>query len=205
MKNIFYPLILAFFCLIFQGCEDDGINSRTIDGEGAVVTEILELDSFDKINNTGVANFYVTIGSYQSVALKAQQNIIDVMTVNVSGETLNVGLEKGVSLGKHEEIRFEITVPSFSAIDLTGVGDFILSGEDQDELTVRLTGVGNVRAFDMTVGTCSITTTGVGDCEVSVTDALDVTITGIGIVYYKGDPSLHTEITGIGDVIDADP
>ena len=106
-----------------------------------------------------MANFYITIGSPQSVELKAQQNIMDVMTYEVINQTLTVGVEKNVSIENHEEIRFDITIPSISMIDLEGVGDFILSGSDQ--LTIILMGVGNVEAYDMKVRYCTITSTGV--------------------------------------------
>ena len=150
-----------------------------------------------------MANFYIIAGSPQSVQLTAQQNIIDVMTFEVTDETLHVGFKKDVSVENHEEIRFDITLPALTGIGLTGVGDFVLSGEDQDQLTIRLTGVGNVKAFDMKVRSCTITSTGVGNCEVYVTDNLRVTISGVGNVYYRGKPSIISHITGLGLLIDS--
>jgi len=197
-------ILLISFSALLISCEAiNDINDRTIVGEGPVVAETLDLDSFSKIANSGVANFYITIGSPQSVILKAQQNIIDVMTYEVKGQTLDIGLEKNVSIENHEEIRFEITIPTISEIELTGVGDFYLSGDDQDELTINFTGVGNVESFDMKVGSCYITLTGVGNCEVYVTDVLDVTITGVGNVYYKGTPAITSSITGLGQLINS--
>ena len=199
-----YTILLISFLGLLISCEKiNDIKSRTIVGQGPVVTETLDLASFSKISNSGVANFYITIGTPQSVTLKAQQNIIDVMTYEVNGQTLDIGLEKNVSIENYEEIRFEITIPSINEIELTGVGDFYLSGDDQDELTINFTGVGNVESFDMKVGSCYITLTGVGNCEVYVTDVLDVTITGVGNVYYKGTPAITSSITGLGQLINS--
>ena len=205
MKTSYYLLLIAVSILIITGCElkNENNDKRTIVGEGPIVTKNLDFASFSKIDNSGVANFYITIGTPQSVVLKAQQNIIDVMTYEVTGQTLYVGLEENVSIENHEEIRFDITMPSISGIELSGVGDFILAGDDQDVLTIDFIGVGNVEAFDMKVGTCYITLTGVGNCEVYVEDILDVTITGVGIVYYKGNPAITSSITGIGQLINA--
>lgn len=192
--------------MIQTGCEDDvpGSNPRNVVGTGPIVTKTLTLDDFSKIENTGVADIYVTLGGPQSVVLKAQQNIIDVMTIGVLSDELKIGLEKGVSIERAEEIRFDITIPEITSIILTGVGDYILSGDYQEELTIVMTGVGNVSAFDLEVGTCTISITGVGNCEVYVKDQLNATITGVGNVYWKGHPDdMIISITGIGNLIDA--
>lgn len=202
MKTSYYLLIISVFILGTTGCEDDKDSNRVV-GTGPIVTKNLEFSAFDKIENTGVANFYIAIGSPQTVVLKAQQNIIDVMTYEVVGQTLKVGVEDNVSLGNHEEIRFDITVPSITNIGLIGVGNYILSGDDQDELTINLIGVGNVDAYDMKVGTCIINSIGVGDCKVHVLNELTVTITGVGNVYYKGTPSITSSVTGLGQLINA--
>ena len=202
MKTFYYLLIISVFILGTTGCEDDKDSNKVV-GTGPIVTKNLEFSAFDKIENTGVANFYIAIGSPQTVVLKAQQNIIDVMTYEVVGQTLKVGVEDNVSLENHEEIRFDITIPSITNIGLIGVGNYILSGDDQDELTINLIGVGNVDAYDMKVGTCVISSIGVGDCKVHVLDELTVTITGVGNVYYKGTPNITSSVTGLGQLINA--
>jgi hypothetical protein len=203
MKNLNYVLIFTLFLLGAAGCEDDEIITDKVTGEGPIVTENLDLSAFSKIENTGVANFYITIGSPQSVVIKAQQNIMDVMTYQVTNETLKVGLEKNTSIENHEEIRFDITIPAISSIKLTGVGDFELSGDDQDALIIDLEGVGNVDAFEMRVGTCTITSSGVGNCEVYVLNELTVTISGVGNIYYKGNPVIISSVTGLGQLVNS--
>lgn len=204
MKNILHLLLTAIFVLSIAGCNEDDLNNNdNIIGTGPIVTQNLDLDSFNKIENVGVANFYITIGSPQSVVLKAQQNIIDVMTYEVVNQTFEVGLQENVSIENHEEIRFDITMESINEIELIGVGDFILAGDDQDELTINVTGVGNIKAFDMRVGICSITFTGVGDCEVHVIDELTVILSGVGNIYYKGNPTINSTITGTGQLINS--
>lgn len=192
--------------MIPMGCEWDDPsdnNNRNIVGTGPVVTKTLTLDEFSKIENTGVANIYVTIGNPQSVVLKAQQNIIDVMTIGIVSDELKIGLKNGVSIERAEEITFDITIPKISSIILTGVGDYILSGDYQEELTISITGVGNVEAFDLEVGTCNISITGDGDCEVHVKNELNVTIMGVGNVSWIGHPAISSSVTGLGSLTDA--
>jgi hypothetical protein len=189
--------------LILSTCNlnDDQNPNNPIIGVGPVVTETLNLSEFTKIENTGVANFYITYGDPQSVVLKAQQNIIDVMTYRVFNGTLRVGLDENISIQNAEEIRFEITVNEIDEITLVGVGSFQLSGDFQDELSIFITGVGNVEAYDLEVGNCVIVSTGVGDCRVNVRDELDVTISGLGTVYYQGNPVITQNVSGMGNLV----
>lgn len=206
MKHI---IIFLFACLTFMiqtGCEWDDPNennNRNIVGTGPIVTKTFNLNEFSKIENTGVADINVTIGNPQSVVLKAQQNIMDVMTIGVLADELKIGLEQGVSIERADTIVFDITVPEISSITLTGVGTYVLSGDFQEELTISITGVGDVKAFDLEVGICNISITGVGDCEVHVKNELNISILGVGDVYWKGNPDIISSIKGLGNLINA--
>ena len=197
-------LILSFYIIVlFNGCEKEDNGTNNITGVGDVVTETLDLSSFQSIKNTGVANIYITVGDTQSVVLKAQQNIIDVITYEVNNSTLEIGIQENTSIRESKGIVFEITMPEIEKIELVGVGDYELSGDSQDELYIILTGVGTVRAYDLEVNVCHITSTGVGNCQVRVNNTLNVTITGVGSVYYKGNPTINSTITGLGKLVDA--
>ena len=197
-------LILSFYIIVlFNGCEKEDNGTNNITGVGDVVTETLDLSSFQSIKNTGVANIYVTVGDTQSVVLKAQQNIIDVITYEVNNSTLEIGIQENTSINESKGIVFEITIPEIDKIELIGVGDFELSGDSQDELYIFLIGVGTVRAYNLEVDVCHITSTGVGNCQVRVNNTLNVTITGVGSVYYKGNPTINSTITGLGKLVDA--
>jgi hypothetical protein len=187
--------------VLLSGCEDEILNNQ-VTGVGDVVTKTLDLSSFNSISNTGVANIFVTIGDTQSVVLKAQQNIINVMTYSVTSNTLEIGLKNNIGIKESKGIIFEITIPEINEIELEGVGDFDMEGDLQDELYISHTGVGNFYVYDMEVDICHINFTGIGLCKVKVNNTLNVTITGIGKVYYRGDPTITSSITGLGSLID---
>lgn len=202
MKSLY--LLLTFVVIIsFTMCDlDDGPNpNNKITGSGPVITKTLSFPPFNKIENIGVANFYISLGDPQSVILKAQQNIIDIMTYEVINSTLFVGIKENTSIENADEIRFDITVNEINDIKLIGVGNFELSGDFQDELSISLIGVGNVEAYDLEVANCTIVSTGVGDCKVNVRDILDLTITGVGTIFYKGNPVITQSVSGLGKLI----
>lgn len=202
MKNLHY-LLSGFLIVALIGCSENDYQNpnKKVIGTGPVVTQTLNLPAFSKIENTGVANIYVTTGNPQSVILKAQQNIIDVLTIEVINNTLKIGIEENTSIENTIEIRFDIIVSEVSDIGILGVGNYELNGDFQDELFISLTGVGNINAYDLEVGSCTIVSTGVGDCKVNVRDELDVSITGVGNVLYRGNPTITQNITGVGNVI----
>jgi len=199
-----FTLFLALLALTsLTKCDfsDNQNPDNKIIGAGPIVSDTLDLAAFDKIENTGVANFYVTLGEPQSVILKAQQNIIDILIHRVVGNTLRVGILENTSIQSAEEIRFEITISDLNEFKLVGVGNMELSGDFQDELLIALTGVGNVNAYDTEIGACDIVSTGIGDCRVNVRDELNVTISGVGSVYYRGNPSITQNVSGMGNLV----
>ena len=202
MKSLYY-LLPGLLIAALIGCSenDDQNPNKKVIGTGPVVTQTLNLPSFSKIENAAVANIYATTGNPQSVILKAQQNIIDVLTIDAINNTLKIGIEENTSIENTIEIRFDINVSELSDIGILGVGNYELEGNFQDEFSIVLTGVGNVDAYDLEVGSCIIVSTGVGDCKVNVRDELDVTITGVGNVLYKGSPVINQNITGLGSLV----
>ncbi len=196
-------LLSGILVISLYGCFSNGDpqDNKKVIGTGPLVTQTLDLKSFHSIQNTGIANIYVTLGNPQSVILKAQQNIIDVLTYEVINNNLMIGIEDNISIEKAEEIRFDIVMNEIRDIGILGVGSYDLSGDFQDELSISLIGVGNVNAYDLEVGSCTIVSTGVGDCRVNVRDALNVSITGVGNIYYKGNPTITQNVTGVGNLI----
>jgi len=196
-------IVTCIFCLLLIACDpvNDNHNDRVVNGTGPIVSQILNVSSFERIENAGVANIYVSIGSPQFVRLKAQQNIIDVLTYEVIDNTFKIGIEKNISIGQSEDIIFEIVVSKLSDISIFGVGSYELEGDFQDDLTISLIGVGDVHAYEMEVGTCTILSTGVGNCWVNVRDELNITLTGVGNVYYRGIPAINQNVSGAGNII----
>jgi len=205
MKHLIIISTVTAAVLFFASCEEEDLKSdleNKVTGTGEIVTRNLTLDSFNEIHLEGVSNVYVTISDEQSTVLKAQQNIIDVMTWEVVAGTLLIGLEENTSIENHEEIRFEIEIPELHEIIHDGVGDFDLTGNTQETLDITHTGVGDIYGYALPVNECYLVTSGVGDCKVKVNDYLNVELTGVGNVYYRGNPEIEYTDMGVGQLID---
>ncbi|RAK64173.1 head GIN domain-containing protein [Hymenobacter edaphi] len=85
---------------------------------------------------------------------------------------------------------------------ITGSGVVTLRGAAAAH-TARLTGSGELQAYELSTRSSDLTATGSGRSYVRVAERLDVKLTGSGSVYYKGRPSVSQRTTGSGRVVDA--
>ena len=198
MKNLLAISYALLVGLVLTGCDSNG--NQTINGTGDVESMEVELPAFDGVNVIGTCNVDLTIGEPQSVEFYAQSEVLDVMTYVVSDGMLQIGFKPDYTVNTSEEIRAEITIPSVSFVGITGAADFELSGAQQDQLDIYITGTGNVEAFDMVVDDCNIQISGARNCQVHVIDNLDIVISGVGNIRYRGTPTVTTDVSGVGDI-----
>jgi hypothetical protein len=85
-------------------------------------------------------------------------------------------------------------------VEAKGASQISLDG-NVDRLLVDMTGASHLAADGLQAKSAEISTTGAGDAEVAVTDALNVVITGAGKVTYSGNPpTIKKQITGAGSI-----
>lgn len=202
MKTTRFISLILVYAATLSSC--DWHTTRTIIGYGDVESEERDLTGFSGVSMTGTCKVFITTGESYSVKLQAQPQILDVMTTEVSSGILGIGFHPDYNIKTDEEISVFIIVPSLDFISLTGVGDFEINGEQQPGLDIHITGKGNVKAYGMGVADCNISISGAGNCEVNVSNKLDIQISGVGHVFYKGNPLLITDFSGLGNATAVD-
>ena len=217
MKRLFALSYLALLTL-FVSCDSDD----TINGSGNLITESRDLEPFSKISSEGIFEVKVNQGQVQSVQIRADDNVMDLVKTRVVNNELQLYLEEGFS---YTGITLEatITATSLNGLFNAGAGNMAITGVNDDgsfnienfgsgnisvggsatDFTIKNEGSGNILAFDFVVENCSLNLEGSGSAEVHCTESLDVTIEGSGNVYYKGNPTVNTQISGSGSVVDA--
>ncbi len=205
MKNLKTIPILTLITLTSIGCNINsnitGNDGRKIVGIGDAITQTVSLPSFSNISNTIPANINVTVGSPQKIVLKAQQNVLDEMVLEIEDFELRLNFEEDVTVIASSGIEVDITIAEFNSITSTGVGTLFLSGPKQNEMSINVSGVVNVEAYDLEVDICSIDKAGLANCKVKVNNILNAVLSGIGNVYYRGNPTINATTSGIGKVI----
>jgi hypothetical protein len=206
MKKNF--LLILFFSAILTACtininddDDDNNDDKTIRGRGDLISHNIALSAFSGVSIIGQADINIEYGEKQSVVVRAQGNIYEVLDVHVSGDVLVIGIEHGCSISTDKGIYVDVITPeAISYASITGSGNVNISGRRQSSFNVDITGAGNIQAYDLPVSTSKISISGAGNCEVNVSENLDVTISGNGSIRYKGQPEVRQVIAGYGSV-----
>ncbi len=229
MKSI--KIFLSLVTLVLISCSSDvTINypdnfpdgdNNCLPGLGSIVTEEREVSNFHSVFSSIPADIFITQGPQEAIAIEAQPNILgEIRTTVINGE-LRISLNRCINTT--QAVKVYITIPEIQDLSLAGAGDII--GQNEWEVTdlklvltgvgnfeiqgttntldILMTGVGDIRAFDLISDSCVVEMTGVGNIEVYANVDLDITIIGNGIVYYKGTPAISSSITGMGSVVDA--
>ena len=197
MKKSNFLIAMALAAgLLMSSCSKD---MQIINGTGDIVTATLDINDFNSIKMEGKSNVNISYGETQEVIAVGHENIIDLIKTDVVNGNWKIRL-RGGTFGDYE-LEYFITLPEITQIENEGAGlvkvDNFIS---QENLDIRIEGLGAFYGFNMPVNNCNIVIQGSGSCEVTALENLDVRIEGMGKVFYKGNPDLRKEISGLGSV-----
>jgi hypothetical protein len=165
MKTQNFLIIFTLFAtLAFSACVrlDFDFNNNCIRGEGPIVEQELSLPEFSKIDLETSFNVVVSQGPVQKIVAIGNQNVIDHLNTNVSGNQWRICFDQGCF--SNFDLTVYITVPSIDQIKLSGSGKVELEDFDQvDDLTVSISGSGGFRMNEFeSAGNLFVTISGSG-------------------------------------------
>ena len=181
MKKLSLKLIASFlFLLILSSCTE-----RVI-GEGPIITEEIELSSFNRIDLRVSGELTIMQGNEQSVMITGQQNIIEKLSRKVKDQKWEIEFSSGNY--KYQRLEILVIVPDINRVALSGSG-FIV-----------------VKDFD-NMGNLKLTVSGSGDIDLENLDGvdyIDAVISGSGSINGFGLISelslLEISISGSGNL-----
>ena len=154
-------------------------------GRGAIETRTLVMDDFTGFKNTISADIYISQGDEQKVIIEAQENIIDILSLDrVESGFWTIKYDDLDFVGRIKPVKIYITVPSLDKLETSGSGD--VRGEtsftDLDKLELVVSGSGNIFL----------------DLE---SEALELTISGSGNINLSGEAkTIGAKISGSGNI-----
>jgi hypothetical protein len=189
-----------------------------IQGSGVEATQARAVPSFTGLALAGSNEVTVVVGAPRSVTVHADTNLISHVTTRVVAGTLIIG-DTG-NYTSHAPMNVDVSVPSLTALNLSGDGQISIAGISVPQLAVTVTGSGLLSASG-TVDRLGVTLSGDGMAELSqlsardvhavltgsglikvdATSSLNASVPGSGLIMYTGNPSqVVTSVTGTGSI-----
>lgn len=142
--------------------------------ETDIQNEVWEIEFEDCIRDYTRLTFHITMPEIEHLKVSGSGDIIgendfevDILDLNIDGSG---------------SINVNVVDATLVDADISGSGKIWLAGFS-NKLDGKISGSGDLKAFDLETNNAQIKITGSGDAEVRVNDELDVEITGSGDVY----------------------
>jgi len=145
------------------------------------------------INSSIDAEYHIMMKNIDGISVSGSGEVVgetplksDALTLDVSGS------------GK---MTMQLAVKMLN-IDISGVGKIVLNGT-ADNVHIGISGSGKVDALDLKVADCTANISGMGKCNIDVTENLSTNISGMGTINYKMPPkNVRQDISGVGKIND---
>ena len=208
-------LFLLLPVLAAAGCHH-GMRAE-VRGSGKRVMQKRQISPFTSISTEGMFEIEVTCQKDPSLEIEGDDNVLELVTADVSSNVLRLGNTKSYSTS--EPVRIKITVPNLEGLSVSGAGRIEIKDVKNDKFEIdsngapNITVAGNTTVIDIdSNGAGKIDThnlrasrgvvdsKGVSRIDLDVKDQLDITVSGPSFVTYRGDPVVNKTVHGPGKV-----
>lgn len=188
-------IALTLLTLFYTGCRKPfGIN-----GNGNVITETRQMFSFNAIESEANFNVYIEQDSIYQVVVQAESNLVPYVQTMVNGNKLIITTNENMQ--ENYPINVYVKTPTLNSIELSGSGIVQSNTIVTQNLSVKLSGSGNMNGAVVTPMS-NIILTGSGNINYYLdSDNLSSTISGSGAINLIGTSTSSSNlISGSGDL-----
>jgi len=150
-----------------------------IRGSGNIISEDRAVSGFNKVSVSGGGNIFVEQGDEESLTVKAAENILPLLTAEVSGSTLTIAAKPGVIIVGIKSIEVHLIVKDLNSISVTGSANVNCSSLSSGNIIINTTGSGNIVMSNLKADSIDIDSTGSGNYNLAgKTDSLKISASG---------------------------
>ncbi len=218
-RSRLYGLISGLITLtLITGCVVN-LGGSGVRGSGNIKTETRSVNGFSSVAFKSEGKVIVQQTGKESLTISAEENLLLLLESRVTDNVLYLGTVNDADINPTKPIEFVMEVKSLESFKMTGVGSIVAKDIQAKNMTIVLTGVGNMTiegsadSLDLKlegVGSyrgeafktkkTNVQSEGVGSAVVNATDQLDVSVSGVGGVEYVGSPKVQKSGKGLGQV-----
>ena len=169
-KNFLVMLAVSVLGFAAQAQKNDKYkdnNKERIEGSGNVITKDIAVKSFNELTANGVFNLQLSQGDKEAVKIEAEDNLMDLFTVENEGSTLTIRMKKDVDIHTKKKMTVYVTFKTLKNMNLGMVGS--TSSDDKlkfSELKFKNQSVGSVN-LNMTLQTLHLENESVGTLKLA--------------------------------------
>jgi len=186
-------------------------------GSGKRQTEKRSVANFTSISTEGAFEIEVVQGTPQSLEVEGDDNILTLITTEVSNNVLHIKNVRNYST--RTPIAIRISAPALEGISASGAGRIDISGLKNEKfaldvngapkisvsgetkvLEIETNGAANIDTHKLRADRAVVDSNGVSKVEVHAASELDVTVSGPSSVIYHGNPRVKQTVNGPGSV-----
>ncbi|MFH0895519.1 MAG: head GIN domain-containing protein [Bacteroidota bacterium] len=138
-KNL-VPALAMLTVLGFGSC----LKHHWLDGNGHVVTQDRNTESFHALNASGDYEVYFNKDSLCSVTVEAEENLLPYIETEVWDGVMHVGTKNHVNIDDHFPIKVYLRGPYLDNVKLSGSGKIVCDSLITNNLSVNLSGSGHI-------------------------------------------------------------
>ncbi|MGB3564336.1 MAG: DUF2807 domain-containing protein [Thermoanaerobaculia bacterium] len=176
-------------------------------GSGVTVTETRAVSGINGVAISGVGLLIIEQTGSESLTVTAEENILPLLTVDIVGDLLILGIQANTQINTSQEIVYRLTVraidrisasgaarveatglnTSFLEATLSGATAATLSGTAQRQ-TVNASGASRYDAAGLSSRFATVDISGASSAVLRVSDRLEGVVSGVAVLEYYGDP-----------------
>jgi hypothetical protein len=135
-------LLIALTILALSSCHDPF--HSCIRGNGNVISEIRNPDSFYKIESEGDYNVFITQDTIDEVRVSAEENIMQYISTRSNGNKLTIKTPGSRCINNSEPINIYIKTTNISEVRLDGSGFINIENVNTNYLKLDISGSGDI-------------------------------------------------------------
>jgi len=181
MKLMAIPVLVAVLVLTFLLSSCITIKVDSVKGSGNIITQSFEVGDFERLDFSGIGRIELTQGDSTSLEVEAEENIINALKIETTGNKLNIGIKRGYfNIIPTKDIIFRLTVMDLDKIDLTGAGALVCDSFATEKLSIDSSGLGSID-MDMAAEDLEVSISGAGKVSIAgKVDTQKISISGVG-------------------------
>lgn len=172
-------------CPDYDTDTDEGMSDEPSKKPKLLLTDQYDLEGFTGLELSGIMHVKVQQGDSFAVDLGSDKRLRERYDVYMDGETLVISYDDKRKFfwnnkfwGDADEIKIKITMPSLTDVNVTGAGKVNISGFDEQEIEMDLTGAVEAEA-DLNAETLNIDITGASFLDIRGRgNYMDANVTG---------------------------